>query len=90
MWIGQLSFGHGLGDIAYLGWYTLLAIAGYIIVVVNKNVFVNLFLIIVFIIANFLFIEKATIGRGPEKQWDGRLFVLAEHNKSTFPLSVPN
>lgn len=76
MWLGHLSFGHGLGDIAYLGYYTLLAAVGYITVIVNKNTYVNLFLILVFIIANFLFIQKATIGRGPEQRWDGNLMVL--------------
>lgn len=76
MWIGQISFGLGLGGIVPLAFYTLIGIVGYIIVVVNKNRFVNLLLIVVFIIANFLFIEKATIGRGAEKQWDGHFFVL--------------
>lgn len=75
MWLGQLSFGHGLGDLAYLGYYTLIGVLGYIIVIKYKNRFVNIFLIIVFLIANFLFIEKATIERGPEQRWDGDLFV---------------
>lgn len=78
MWLGQLSFGHGLGDLSYLGYYTLIGVLGFITVIINKNSFVNLFLIIVFIIANFLFIEKATVGRGPEQQWKGNLFVLNE------------
>ena len=48
MWLGQLSFGHGLGDLSYLGFYTLLAVLGCIIVVVNKRKFVNIILIVVF------------------------------------------
>lgn len=89
MWTGQLSFGHGLGDVVYLGYYTLTAIVGYIIVVVNKNLFVNLLLIVVFIFANFLFIEKATVGRGPEKQWNGHLFVLNSACESDIKNSAP-
>ncbi|PKR81345.1 hypothetical protein CW751_04625 [Brumimicrobium salinarum] len=84
MWLGQLSFGHGLGDLSYLGFYTLLAVLGCIIVVVNKKKFVNIILIVVFIIANFLFLEKATIGRGPEQKWNGHLFVLILSPNSPF------
>lgn len=73
VWIEKLSFGSGVNVLAFLGFYLLIGIGGYITVFVNKNSYVNLLVIVVFIAANGIVIEQVAFGNESES-WSDESF----------------
>jgi hypothetical protein len=76
---GSLTFGNGLGDLAWLIIYLpLLAIGSILlryIAIKNRHVFTVLLSVIFNIVTIAYTIYSLTIGRGPEFRWNGHLFI---------------
>jgi len=74
----KIHFGHGLGDLFYL-----LLIALFVVIQLTLNLTYakrggtrrKLTIGIIFLVIYSLFIYKMTIGRGPESQWNGEIFM---------------
>ncbi len=77
---GDITFGHGLGDLYYLIFIVSLTILSLIFYVrINKGNFANkkmIYLFIVYLIVIVVsFCLKLTLFRGAEFPWDGNIFL---------------
>lgn len=79
--IGKITSGHGLGDLFYLySLIGLLSLIGVSLVIISrceerKVGFYRIILFVFCILILVYFIYSFSIGRGPEKSWNGDMFI---------------
>lgn len=71
---GNMTFGHGLGNLYYLLYLVLIIILFLITYIVKDKFFRWIILILISVILTFL-ILKLTVFRGGEYSWNGNLFI---------------
>ena len=87
---GSLTFGHGLGDLAYilpLIFWTLAIGAIYKFtkkVDFNSNKLISVLIVFVLLFSVYYTVRQFTVDRGSEFKWDGHVFLSsakADHDK---------
>lgn len=73
----HISFGMGLGDLIGYFFMYLIVIMHLTLTIRNRkreNNNYHIIMVIIFLIIWFFVVIKATVGRGPEYRWNGKLF----------------
>jgi hypothetical protein len=88
MYYGKLTFGWGLGDVfAFLGIVILVIVQLSLVLfsVVKRKPDLSKTVAVTYAIIAILVTLMMTIGRGPEKKWNGRIFVgeLKQEKRAT-------
>lgn len=75
IFIGKLTFGHGIGDIVYLILLVLLLLVFGYFIYRNEKLNRPIILIVFMLVSVLLIGLKITIWRGSEYPWNGELFL---------------
>lgn len=76
---GNIHFGNGLGDLAYIFLTAGISIVNFVMIVafrqiLSRNKAMNIVLLVVNILVLLYTVYSFTIGRGIERPWDGTVF----------------
>lgn len=86
-WNGKIAYGHGMGDVVYVKLslaFAILHLIAIVLVVLRKQragendaAWVTAWVVAMLYLAiAAAFTHKFTLGRGPERTWDGNVFVM--------------